>query len=77
MLEDHQLKRINFNIFRLYSIGLILASFVFFNYYSATAAEPKRIALLPFKINAEKDLSFLRDGIFDMRSTRFGGPLWQ
>jgi len=38
--------------------------------FSSTAAEPKRIALLPFKINAEKDLSYLRDGIFDMLSTR-------
>ncbi len=34
------------------------------------AADVKRIALLPFKINSEKDLSFLRDGIFDMLSTR-------
>jgi len=34
------------------------------------AATPKRLALLPFKINSEKDLSFLRDGIFDMLSTR-------
>jgi len=36
----------------------------------ALAADVKRIALLPFKINAEKDLSFLQDGIFDMLSTR-------
>jgi len=33
-------------------------------------SEVKRVALLPFKINSEKDLSFLRDGIFDMLSTR-------
>ena len=64
------MNRINFNIFRPYSIGLILVSFVFLNFYSATAATPKRLALLPFKINSEKDLSFLRDGIFDMLSTR-------
>ena len=38
--------------------------------HSALAADVKRIALLPFKINAEKDLSFLQDGIFDMLSTR-------
>jgi TolB-like protein len=38
--------------------------------FSAAAAEPVRIALLPFKINAEKDLTYLRDGIFDMLSTR-------
>jgi TolB-like protein len=39
-----------------------------FNFSYAQA--PKRIALLPFKINAAEDLSFLRDGIFDMLSTR-------
>jgi TolB-like protein len=34
------------------------------------AQTPKRLALLPFKINSEKDLSFLTNGIFDMFSTR-------
>ena len=38
--------------------------------HCALSADVKRIALLPFKINSEKDLSFLRDGIFDMLSTR-------
>ncbi|UCD77543.1 MAG: VCBS repeat-containing protein [Desulfobacterales bacterium] len=36
----------------------------------AYAQTPKRIALLPFKINSDKDLSFLKDGIFDMLTTR-------
>jgi TolB-like protein len=44
---------------------LLTASFNF-----AAAAEPKRIALLPFKINAEKDMSFLQNGIFDMLASR-------
>ena len=39
-----------------------------------TAAEPQRVAVLPFKINAEKDLSFLRNGIFDMLSSRLSEP---
>ena len=30
------------------------------------AAGPIRVAVIPFKINAEKDLTFLKDGIFDM-----------
>ena len=34
------------------------------------AAKPQRVAVLPFKINAEKDLSFLRDGIVDMLISR-------
>jgi TolB-like protein len=64
------LKKTKFYIYRSILIGLILVSFVIPNFYSATAAEPKRVALLPFKINSDKDLSFLRDGIFDMLSTR-------
>lgn len=36
---------------------------------SARAA-PSRIAILPFKINAEKDLSFLKVGITDMLTSR-------
>ncbi|UCH22490.1 MAG: VCBS repeat-containing protein, partial [Deltaproteobacteria bacterium] len=40
----------------------------------AAADEPTRVAVLPFKINAEKDLSFLRDGIFDMLSSRLTVP---
>ncbi len=38
------------------------------------AAEPQRVALLPFKINAEKDLSYLQNGIFDMLSSRLADP---
>ena len=57
------------NIHRLSLIGLILIVTIAFN-FSSMAATPKRLALLPFKINSEKDLSFLKDGIFDMLSTR-------
>ena len=39
-----------------------------------SAAEPQRVALLPFKINAEKDLSYLQNGIFDMLSSRLADP---
>ena len=38
------------------------------------AAEPQRVALLPFKINAEKDLTYLQNGIFDMLSSRLAEP---
>jgi len=33
-------------------------------------AKVNRVAIVPFKINAEKDLSFLRDGIVDMLTSR-------
>ncbi len=34
---------------------------------------PARIAIIPFKINARQDLSFLREGIVDMLSSRLAG----
>ena len=37
---------------------------------TARAAGPSRILILPFEINAEKDLSFLQKGIVNMLSTR-------
>jgi TolB-like protein len=65
----YTLKYLRINMRCLVSIGLIFIATIAFN-FSSTAATPKRIALLPFKINSEKDLSFLKDGIFDMLSTR-------
>ncbi len=47
---------------------------IFFCTLVSAADEPTRVAVLPFKINAEKDLSFLRDGIFDMLSSRLTIP---
>jgi TolB-like protein len=33
-------------------------------------ASAKTVAIVPFKVNAEKDMSFLRDGIYDMLASR-------
>jgi TolB-like protein len=44
----------------LISVGTELSAF----------AEPFQVAIVPFKVNAEKDLSFLKDGIVDMLSSR-------
>jgi len=37
---------------------------------AAFAEEPSRVLILPFTINSDKDLSFLRKGVEDMLSTR-------
>jgi len=50
-------------------VGLVLVAVIAVD-SRVFAAEPQQIALLPFKINAAKDLSFLRDGIFDMLTSR-------
>jgi len=34
------------------------------------ADDPKRVAILPFKMNAQKDLTFLKNGIYDMLASR-------
>ena len=34
----------------------------------------KRVAILPFTMNAEKDLSYLRQGIMDMLASRLNWP---
>ena len=44
----------------LISVGIGLPAF----------AKPLQVAIVPFKVNAEKDLSFLKDGIVDMLSSR-------
>jgi len=36
----------------------------------AVFAAAKTVAIVPFKVNAEKDMSFLRDGIYDMLASR-------
>jgi hypothetical protein len=38
---------------------------------AGSAAEPaKKVAILPFEINAPEDLSYLREGIMDMLASR-------
>ena len=51
-------------------ILIYLIMLLVFSNIDSTAAEPQKIALLPFKINSENDLTFLKDGIFDMLSSR-------
>jgi TolB-like protein len=54
------------------TVWIILTSVIFaFCHVSPSLAKaPKRVAILPFTINAERDVSFLRDGIMDMLSSR-------
>jgi len=54
---------------RIFFIPLIFYVFAFGTSLSAFA-KPVQVAVVPFKVNAEKDLSFLRDGIVDMLSSR-------
>ena len=56
-------------LFKMFLLSAALLAVLTFN-FSAPAAEPKKIALLPFKINAEKDMTFLQNGIFDMLTSR-------
>jgi len=55
---------------RVFFVGLILLVVAMFGSPKLAAAELSRVAVVPFKINAEKDMSFLRDGITDMLISR-------
>lgn len=48
----------------------LIISLLFVFQAGARTDEPTRVAILPFKMNAERDLSFLREGILDMLTTR-------
>ena len=54
---------------RIFFISLMLSVFTLGTPLTAFA-KPIQVAIVPFKVNAEKDLSFLKDGIVDMLSSR-------
>ena len=60
-------------IHRTLTIGILLFCITAWPAHTM-AAEPQRVALLPFKINAEKNLAYLQNGIFDMLSSRLAEP---
>ncbi|NVM22444.1 MAG: VCBS repeat-containing protein [Desulfobacterales bacterium] len=49
---------------------VLLLSLVIPAAVGAAAGEPSRVVVVPFKINADRDLSFLKDGIVDMLTSR-------
>ncbi len=56
-------------IIKLMFFSVLVFAVIIGSSQSATA-EVNRVAIVPFQINAEKDLSFLRDGIVDMLTSR-------
>ncbi len=52
-----------FGFILLFSLVLITAG-------GGMADEPSRVVIVPFKINADRDLSFLQEGILDMLTSR-------
>ena len=58
-----------YTTYRIFLFTMILYVFTFGTPVSAVA-KPLQVAIVPFKVNAEKDLSFLKDGIVDMLSSR-------
>ena len=49
---------------------LVLIIPLLFTAAGSAAETPKKVAILPFEINAPEDLSYLREGIMDMLATR-------
>jgi TolB-like protein len=67
------LKLNTYKTFKQFIFGCLVLTLICIH-TSSTAQEPKRVALMPFKVNAEKDLTFLKDGIFDMLTSRLSSP---
>jgi len=63
-LETTRKETLNRFLISLMLLVMILGS------SQSAVAKVNRVAIVPFKINAEKDLSFLRDGIVDMLTSR-------
>ena len=63
------LKKKCYTTFRIFLMTMIFYVFALGTGLSAVA-KPLRVAIVPFKVNAEKDLTFLKDGIVDMLSSR-------
>jgi len=60
------------NIFKnkhISTICILIILIIGLNSNSAFAKQ-YRVAIIPFKINAEKDMTFLKDGVFDMLCSR-------
>jgi TolB-like protein len=54
-------------VFLFFSSIILL---VFVSIFSASAAEPARVLILPFNIHADKDLAYLKKGVADMLAAR-------
>jgi TolB-like protein len=52
------------------TIVVTIILIIFASIVPLQAQEPIKVAIIPFEMNAEKDLSFLRDGIVDMLASR-------
>ena len=61
------MKLIRYPIRRLFCLFLII-SVLFCGF--AWGGDGKRVLILPFKIHSEKDLTFLKNGVYDMLSSR-------
>jgi TolB-like protein len=53
-----------------FSLTTLILTLIIFWGAALASAKPLQVAIVPFKINSEKDLSFLKDGIVDMLSSR-------
>ena len=58
------------SIVKYATLFLVLAVIIFGTALQAAETRPYRIAIVPFAINAEKDLTYLRNGIADMLTSR-------
>jgi len=68
-MENNLLKILFNSTCRILFLSCIFFVIIFAN-NNLLADEPDRVAIIPFKMNAQKDLTFLKDGIYDMLASR-------
>lgn len=54
--------------------GCLVGCFMLAAIVPAVSAAPKTVAVLPFTMNSPQDLTFLRNGLFSMLSSRLSDP---
>jgi TolB-like protein len=54
----------------LWHIFMSASLFILLSGQASWAAQPKRVLIMPFAIHSEKDISFLKEGIWEMLSSR-------
>ncbi len=67
------------NNIKTLSVIIITLLFFFMKVPVSIADGPKKVAILPFTMNAERNLTFLQEGIMDMLRARLSwkGKRWR
>ena len=70
MVAHEERIEMKYNNLKILSAILLLMIISLLPVHSSIAKGPKTVAILPFTMNADRDLTFLQEGIMDMINSR-------